>query len=324
MMLSFTGNNLSRSDSGMTESPLIMRCMSPLSNRCSSDVASTVGTPRVGSVLEHSSDTATEVSFPLAAESVIDDEEEIEPAVHIKNTFIHVSSAPFLDPSKFQSAPGGLDLEFLLAAESTTCSTSSRTTVRWADVMDDEDCQPQEKTVSEVILEHLRAASGGALTLSALGSRIPKKLVDSLQGMRLSDFVSSLPGVTVENSVARLSGISEAAEETVVWARGEFVQKIQDGEVSTEDVSAVAAVLVAVHHLIWTSDQKQQSTFALGNWLPPNVRAFLKSRCVRLLELLKEFPEVFVCSMVGTKPVISVVSCATPTEAVIRSHRCKC
>mmetsp|Transcript_3 Transcript_3/g.4 ORF Transcript_3/g.4 Transcript_3/m.4 type:complete len:315 (+) Transcript_3:35-979(+) len=227
--------------------------------------------------------------------------------LQVKNTFVHMGEEEQLDERRFASAPEGWPLfggeifppvpgvmvDFATALNGTT----------------------------KMIMDHLRNDSCG-LNLSTIGNRVPTEyaVVLKARGVRISDIVHSMPGVTVSQGVARQHGVEARVEVVPTHSRGEFLKKLKRGQVTEEEVDAVTDVLNAVYHLIAEAEDQQQSTFALGNWLPPKCRAFMKGYSLRLLELLKQFPAIFTCRGSGSAamPVVRIVPHAVVCPLEIR------
>mmetsp|Transcript_45417 Transcript_45417/g.102804 ORF Transcript_45417/g.102804 Transcript_45417/m.102804 type:complete len:294 (-) Transcript_45417:1030-1911(-) len=222
--------------------------------------------------------------------------------VPLKNTFIHI--APRLDERRFASAPAGVDIAALLALD----SLPPRKMV-WADEVDSEDegddgIGEAIETARCVVMEHLAVASGG-MSLSTIGNRIPKHCIKAFKqrGLRMSEVVHGWAGVEVVSGVVRLIGAAKTKDSRPSYNRGEFRKRMQRGEVNEQEAEDIYKVLRSVYDLVESADG-QQSIFALGNWLAAGCRAFLKSCSLRLLELLREFPDVFRCPSVGSKLIV--------------------
>uniref|UniRef100_A0A7S4LPU3 Uncharacterized protein n=1 Tax=Oxyrrhis marina TaxID=2969 RepID=A0A7S4LPU3_OXYMA len=293
--------------------------------RVRSGTESTLASPRSVSTADNSTPCGSVACESLAGDlvdSVFDAVPRSMPAaVEVKNTFIHIGEQRRLLESLYATAPAGFQQEFLRALAFTP-KAEQVSSMSWADEMEaEEEIALQHQRIADVavalegaekiILEHLRMASGGSMSLSTIGNRIPKQfaVVFKTHGIRISDVVEGLPGVEVNDGVARLPGVTGAVEIVPSYCRGAFLKKIKRGDVTDEEAVQIFDVLQSVFSLVQASEAKQQSTFALGNWLAPCCRAFLKGYSLRLLELLKEFPMIFNCRSSGTaaKPVVRLV-----------------
>mmetsp|Transcript_20513 Transcript_20513/g.52070 ORF Transcript_20513/g.52070 Transcript_20513/m.52070 type:complete len:326 (+) Transcript_20513:38-1015(+) len=268
--------------------------------------------PRSDSTTDCPSPSLSDCDTPTS--SILDcDDTDTESVMEVKNTFVHFVNRARGSQRRALSAPGGLAQEMPVLRR--RANTQSPRMV-WADEVDDLEIDDELpvaiKDAEAAILEHLRLESSGSMSLSTIGNRIPKKYITlfKARGVRVSDVVAALQGVVVNNGIAYLEGAEIKAEVVSVYCRGEYVKKIKRGEVTESEISEITAVLSSVFELVQASEMGQLSTFALGNWLAPTCRSFLKAHSLRLLELLKEFPMIFNCKAAGTesKPVVRIVA----------------
>mmetsp|Transcript_9478 Transcript_9478/g.20885 ORF Transcript_9478/g.20885 Transcript_9478/m.20885 type:complete len:337 (-) Transcript_9478:879-1889(-) len=307
--------------------------------RVRSGSESTLASPRSVSTADNSTPRGSFACESLPGDgidSVFDAVPSCMPAsVEVKNTFIHVGEQRRLLESLYATAPAGFQQEFLRALAFTPKAAQVSSSLSWADEMEaEEETALQHQKIADVavalegaekiILEHLRMATGGSMSLSTIGNRIPKQyaVVFKTQGIRISDVVEGLPGVEVNDGVARLPGVTGAVEIVPSYCRGAFLKKIKRGDVTDDEAVQIFDVLQSVFNLVQASEAKQQSTFALGNWLAPCCRAFLKGYSLRLLELLKEFPMIFNCRSSGTaaKPVVRLVPESFVTLDIVKAR----
>mmetsp|Transcript_52348 Transcript_52348/g.119227 ORF Transcript_52348/g.119227 Transcript_52348/m.119227 type:complete len:314 (-) Transcript_52348:440-1381(-) len=277
------------------------------------------------------SDASTEASQPGVSSAVqsiwgqLSQSHGASP-LEVKNTFVHVGEQRLCE-RKFHSAPASVDLSLFLGGGGEVglhpvggvvdhAVDEPTPVARW----DGGEYQRNQRetalgseiawacsVASRVVMDHLVVAEGGSVSLATLGNRISRAslAVFKRYGIRFSDFVRSLPGVEVEAADARLSGVIVPAKlHTRQQRRGEFLQRLRAGTLSLDQVDGVVSVVSVVHSLISESDGKQQSSFTLGNALPPLCRAFLKHQNLRLMEVLGEFPHVFRFGRRVAKPVV--------------------
>mmetsp|Transcript_53818 Transcript_53818/g.122414 ORF Transcript_53818/g.122414 Transcript_53818/m.122414 type:complete len:323 (+) Transcript_53818:69-1037(+) len=276
--------------------------------------------PRSDSTTDCPSPSLSDCESPTSC--ILDLDDDTESVMEVKNTFVHFVNRARGSQRRALSAPGGLAQEMPVMRR--RADTQSPRMV-WADEVDDLEIDDELpvaiKDAEAAILEHLRLESSGSMSLSTIGNRIPKKYITlfKARGVRVSDVVAALKGVVVNNGIAYVEGAEVKAEVVSVYCRGEYVKKIKRGEVTESEISEITAVLSSVFELVQASEMRQLSTFALGNWLAPTCRSFLKAHSLRLLELLKEFPMIFNCKAAGTesKPVVRIVAGASvEAEAV--------
>jgi len=251
------------------------------------------------------------------------------PELEVVNTFLHVGGER-LQESRFCSAPAGLEEDLLETMAKAPREAPAAAQPSWADLSIDE---PAEQALTaqglvekaqRIVVDHLRAELSGSMNLSTLGNRLPKSLIHALkvQGVRVADLVHSVRCVTVTEGLVRLVGGSAPAAKGRSYSRGEFLRTMRSGELLRSEAEQVISVLDSVFELVSESEDQRQSTFALGNWLAPGCRSFLKTFGVRLLEVLREFPEFFDCTC-GTqaKPIVALV-CAGVDRQLVYDRLC--
>eukprot|EP00451_Oxyrrhis_marina_P009590 CAMPEP_0204316576 /NCGR_PEP_ID=MMETSP0469-20131031/5472_1 /ASSEMBLY_ACC=CAM_ASM_000384 /TAXON_ID=2969 /ORGANISM="Oxyrrhis marina" /LENGTH=321 /DNA_ID=CAMNT_0051297369 /DNA_START=44 /DNA_END=1009 /DNA_ORIENTATION=+ len=246
------------------------------------------------------------------------------PELEVVNTFLHVGGER-LQESRFCSAPAGLGADLLETMAKASSPVAAAAQLSWADLSIDE---PAEQAVTaqglvekaqRIVIDHLRAELSGSMNLSTLGNRLPKSLIHALklQGVRVADLVHSVRCVTVTEGLVQLVGGAAPAAKGRSYSRGEFLRTMRSGELLRSEAEQVITVLNSVYELVSESEDQRQSTFALGNWLAPGCRSFLKTYGVRLLEVLREFPEFFDCTC-GTqaKPIVALVGAGVDRHLV--------
>mmetsp|Transcript_47441 Transcript_47441/g.125579 ORF Transcript_47441/g.125579 Transcript_47441/m.125579 type:complete len:341 (-) Transcript_47441:74-1096(-) len=280
--------------------------------------------------------------------------------VAVVNTFLQVKGERAC-ARRFYSAPPGMH-EDLLAAMIREADAPARTTVvcgptkrtvptpspeptsaapqqagsrppsrlrreSWADMHDDHATTDTGFIVKaeQMIIDHLRAEPCASMNVSTMGNRLPKSLIHALKidRVRVVDLINSLQGVTVADGVVYLVAPAEQREKGRTFRRGEFLQTMRHGLLQRSEARQVLAVVASVADLLSESEDQQQSTFALGNWLAPGCRSFLKMSGVRLLEILREFPEHFNCCCgTASKPIVALVRQDGICEQMVYDRLC--
>jgi len=225
--------------------------------------------------------------------------------VEVVNTFLHIGGQR-LPESRFSSAPGGLDEDLLQAM----ADEKRAVLVSWADASEDDIDQDLLGRARSSVVEHLREEASCSMSLSTLGNRLPKALHEELRarGIKVAALLRCIPGVSVVGTTVTMEGLVPATKPEPVLVRGGFVKAMRRGALGLEEAEQVLAVLDAILSLLLEAPNQEQSTFIMGNALPAASRAFLKHHAVRLVMLVRQFPDVFDCDR-GTdkRPMVGLV-----------------